>query len=75
MSFGDVQNILENVGLFRWKCFEVCGLQMSSFRTNRRGSEINVCLKTVIVKIIQRDSKRCAQFRTSIFPELYMLYE
>ena len=25
--------------------------------------------------IIQRDSKRCTQFRTSIFPELYMVCE
>jgi hypothetical protein len=49
MSSGDVQNILENVGLFCWKYFEVCGL----FRIERRASEINVCLKTVIVKIIQ----------------------
>ena len=52
MSSGDVQYILENVGIFCWKYFEVCGLQISSFRIKRRGSEINVCLKTVIVKII-----------------------
>jgi len=25
--------------------------------------------------IIQRDSKRCTQFRTSVFPELYMVCE
>jgi hypothetical protein len=57
MSSGDVQNVLENVGLFCGKYGEVCGLQMSSFHIKGRGSEVSVCLKTVMVKIIQGDQK------------------
>jgi hypothetical protein len=55
MSPGDVQNILENVGPFCGKYGEVYGLQTSSFRIQRRGCEINVCLKAVMVKILQGD--------------------
>jgi len=33
-------------------------------------------VRKLIIRVdIQRDSKRLTQFRTSIFPELYMVYE
>jgi hypothetical protein len=60
MSSGDVQNILENVGPFCGKYCDVCRLQMSSFRIKGRVGEINVCLKTIMIKIIQGDQKVCA---------------
>jgi hypothetical protein len=37
MLSGDVQNILENVGLFCGKYGDVWGLQMSSFRIEGEG--------------------------------------
>ena len=63
---------------FRWRCTgEERGCVKRQQQQHNNNNNNNNCISCVIytLYIIQRDSERLAQFRTSIFPELYMACE